>query len=169
MKRKNGFTLIELLIVMAILGVLAAVVIVSFPAAARKARDSRRRSDLKQYQISLEAYANRNNGLYPHSLLTGSTGEIHNYSTLCTLLGLTAPCPDDPANGNDICFENGVNVKVCDYYYRDNGTVVGPSATQYVLYTTLERPIDQAHRIVVICSNGNVREVESLLNNSNCP
>ncbi|MFH0739911.1 MAG: type II secretion system protein [bacterium] len=38
---KKGFTLVELLVVIAIIGVLASIVLVSFPSASKKAKDSR--------------------------------------------------------------------------------------------------------------------------------
>ncbi len=41
MINKKGFTLIELLVVIAIIGILASIVLVSFPSATKKAKDSR--------------------------------------------------------------------------------------------------------------------------------
>ena len=40
-KSIRGFTLIELLVVIAIIGILASIVLVSFPTASKKANDSR--------------------------------------------------------------------------------------------------------------------------------
>ena len=39
--KRKGFTLIELLVVIAIIGILASIVLVSFPSATKKAKDSR--------------------------------------------------------------------------------------------------------------------------------
>ena len=47
-KNKKGFTLIELLVVIAIIGILASVVMVQFPGAVGKAKDSRAISALSQ-------------------------------------------------------------------------------------------------------------------------
>ena len=55
-KMKHGFTLIELLVVIAIIGILLATATVSFTAAQKKARDNRRKSDLKSLQQTLELY-----------------------------------------------------------------------------------------------------------------
>ncbi|MDP3778923.1 MAG: prepilin-type N-terminal cleavage/methylation domain-containing protein [bacterium] len=63
-KKNSGFTLIELLVVIAIIGVLASVVLASLNTARAKARDARRRVDLKQVQLALELYYDSNNG-YP--------------------------------------------------------------------------------------------------------
>ncbi len=55
---KKGFTLIELLVVVAIIGILSSVVLASLNSAREKARDARRKSDLKQIQNALEMYYN---------------------------------------------------------------------------------------------------------------
>lgn len=61
MKKANkGFTLIELLIVIAIIGLLATLAIVSLTSAQRRARDTKRVADLKSIQTGLELYWNEN-------------------------------------------------------------------------------------------------------------
>jgi len=56
---KRGFTLIELLIVIAIIGILAAALLVSLGGARAAARDARRISDLRNVQAALELYFNK--------------------------------------------------------------------------------------------------------------
>lgn len=68
-KDKKSFTLIELLIVIAIIGSLSALLIPNYMAARERARDSQRKSDLKQIQKALEMYRqDKNPPAYPNSL-----------------------------------------------------------------------------------------------------
>lgn len=153
MKRKHlsfsrkaaGFTMIELLMVMAIMGVLAGLVIVTFPASQKRARDTQRKNNLKQYQTALEVYANKYNGFYPVQAT-----RVRADTTLCTTafpngLGLAAgTCQGDPKDNTTVC--SGSNR--CRYYYRSNG----PS--QYVLWGALEQPTAPTAPFFVVCSNG---------------
>jgi len=54
--RSNGFSLIELLVVIAIIGGLSALLLPNYMDARQRARDTQRKSDLKQIQKSLELY-----------------------------------------------------------------------------------------------------------------
>jgi len=53
---KRAFTLIELLVVIAIIGSLSALFLPNFMAARERARDSQRKSDLRQIQKALEMH-----------------------------------------------------------------------------------------------------------------
>ena len=62
MNIKKGFTLIELLVVIAIIGILASIVLVSFPSANNKAKDSRTVSAAAQAKrIMLQIFTIDNN------------------------------------------------------------------------------------------------------------
>lgn len=67
--RKNGFTLFELLVSISIIALLTAVAVVSFGGVNKKARDSRRISDVEKVRIALESYR-QTKGIYPASLNT---------------------------------------------------------------------------------------------------
>lgn len=55
-KSQKGFTLIELLIVVAIIGILAAIAIPQFASYRQKAFNSAAQSDLKNIKTGMEAY-----------------------------------------------------------------------------------------------------------------
>ena len=57
---QRGFTLIELLVVISIIAVLAALVLAALNSAQRGSRDSKVRSDMKQYQSAIQQYASDN-------------------------------------------------------------------------------------------------------------
>jgi prepilin-type N-terminal cleavage/methylation domain-containing protein len=133
-KIKAGFTLIELLVVISIIGVLAALSLASFTTAQKQARDTSRKSDLKQYQTALEAFANKGTAmLYP------SATSIINPANLCATLGITGSCPADPKPAT------------YSYSYVSNGSG-SPSndASQYMLWGYLEG----SSNYFIICSTG---------------
>jgi type IV pilus assembly protein PilA len=67
MKNSKGFTLIELLIVVAIIGILAAIAIPQFSAYRQKAYNSAATSDLKNAKTGMEAFM-ADNQTYPSAM-----------------------------------------------------------------------------------------------------
>lgn len=65
MRNRKGFTLIELLIVVAIIGILAAIAIPQFAAYRARGYNSAATSDLKNIKTNLEAYFT-DNQKYPY-------------------------------------------------------------------------------------------------------
>ena len=73
-KNDTGFTLIELLIVVAIIGLIAAIAIPNLMSAMNKAKQSKTMADIKAIGNAIESYAVDNN-TYPKSL-TDATGQV---------------------------------------------------------------------------------------------
>jgi prepilin-type N-terminal cleavage/methylation domain-containing protein len=63
-KNNRGFTIVELLIVIVVIGILAALVIVTYNGIQQKARDTERKTDIKALQGHMEAYW-ADNAKYP--------------------------------------------------------------------------------------------------------
>jgi prepilin-type N-terminal cleavage/methylation domain-containing protein len=139
----KGFTLIELLLVIAIVGVLAAVGIQSFSGSQAKTRDSRRKADLKAIQQALEEYYN-DHGRYPNS--SGNGGfPLSTAGGFWIDDGLSTPrydldstyiksMPVDPKNTG-----SPMTSGVYGYMYRNWGPLV---CGTYILATRLENSND---------------------------
>lgn len=71
MNKEKGFTLIELLVVISIISLLASIVFASLNSARAKARDVRRKADLRQLELAIQFYYDMN-GTFPPSVTTGA-------------------------------------------------------------------------------------------------
>lgn len=132
---KKGFTLIEMLVVIAIISILIGIGINTFTIAQKKARDVRRKADLRSYQTALELYK-QDTGLYPAS----PTGWVYAHGlVLAPYLNQNPKDPKDDQNG---CFDyaaggNGGAIACWEYSYYDCGT-----RQQYFLGAHLENTGD---------------------------
>ena len=96
--QQHGFTLLELLIVIVIIGILALLIIPNITSAPKKARDTKRKTDIVTLRKALEEYF-VNNNVYPPSSGTVGTGGV-----LAELTTGSAPIvktlPTDPKNAS---------------------------------------------------------------------
>ena len=130
---KRGFTLIELLIVIAIIGILTALITTNLQGARSRARDTRRKSDLRAIEQSLRLYYNDNKrfpaGIAPNWLITGCNGTECSWGgpfTTGTTIYMSL-LPTDPSYSTS-------NPK--RYYYSS------PSDDSMLLATSLENASD---------------------------
>lgn len=97
MRQQEGFTLLEVLVVIAILGIIAAIITPKFLDVMRGARVDTVKASAKQIQMGLERY-NFTNNHYPPSSGT-DPDVIVDYGDLATVLSASValPTPTSPA------------------------------------------------------------------------
>lgn len=87
LRNQGGFTLLELLIVIVIIGILALLIIPNITSAPKKARDTKRKTDITTVRKGLEEYFVNNNA-YPATLPELEAGSAPIIKTI----------PPDPKN-----------------------------------------------------------------------
>lgn len=134
-KATLGFTLLELLVVIGLISVLAGIGISSYSTAQQKARDARRKSDVKEIQSALEQYYSVCKYNYPASLGTS----IQTTTPTCTEDStILSTVPTDPKTGAA---------------YDTTGPNGSISSTAYKICITLETEKDGAGAAVIFCLN----------------
>jgi general secretion pathway protein G len=108
-KTAKGFTLIELLVVISIIGILATLVTANLNAARSRARDTERKSDLKNIQTALRLYYNDNGG-YPPSNYFDSLWGAKMYNGQTVYMNVV---PKDPLSNQTYIYSLGNNT---DFY-----------------------------------------------------
>jgi type II secretion system protein G len=113
MTKQKGFTLIELLIVVAIIGLLATLAIVSLTSAQQRARDTKRVADIKALQVALELNWNEN-AEYP----TLDAAGTNTWAELSTALNdFMSAAPVDPDNDDGTAYTYIMDPATNNLYY----------------------------------------------------
>jgi prepilin-type N-terminal cleavage/methylation domain-containing protein len=94
---KTGFTLIEILLVVAIMGLLSSIIFVSLTQARIKARDAKRKADIKSLITAIHLYHSVNNQ-YPSGGALGTPNSETDVQNLSSFLvpNFLPKIPDDP-------------------------------------------------------------------------
>ncbi len=127
-KSKWSFTLIEILVVIAIISGLTALVLPNFMGARERARDTQRKSDLRQIQKALELYKlDQTSPAYIPTASYPSAGSCFSSAAGCTGNIYLKKFPGDPQS-----------TPSTNYYYLRNASDV----LKYTLCTCLENKAD---------------------------
>ena len=113
MKIKNenggkGFTIIELLIVVAIIGILATLMLVSYSHTLKKSRDARRVSDIESVKLACNMFADKNGG-YPIGAWIDLESDLEDYVDVANI--------NDPKSSLYSYGYTGVDGSDCSFEY----------------------------------------------------
>ncbi|OGE86144.1 MAG: hypothetical protein A3J48_02270 [Candidatus Doudnabacteria bacterium RIFCSPHIGHO2_02_FULL_46_11] len=123
----KGFTLVEMLIVIVIIAIISGVAITAVGGKRSRARDARRRVDVRTIRTALELYYERN-GHYPTYSVAGigyPIAEAFNGASPVVIPAYLGSVPKDPGNplgGNYeyVWADNGLNYGILIYF--ESGT-----------------------------------------------
>ncbi|MFH1739181.1 MAG: prepilin-type N-terminal cleavage/methylation domain-containing protein [bacterium] len=121
---RAAFTLIELLIVVAIIGILAAIAVPNFLNAQHRARLSRTYADMKALMIAFDSYAIDNGMHYPpddNSGVLPDPGESGTYNRLTTPVAYIGSIPHDTwltekTHSSETMYQLADNLRYFEYW-----------------------------------------------------
>ncbi|MBI1388474.1 MAG: prepilin-type N-terminal cleavage/methylation domain-containing protein [bacterium] len=137
MRRMKGFTLIELLIVVAIIGILAAIAVPNFLNAQIRAKVARTWSDMRSLVDAMEQYHLDRNS-YPPDFdgigLSNAGSEVNTYKQLTTPIAYMSTIPLDIwIRSDEATNVLGKNERYYEYYGSMTGVTTNPAMKKYSL------------------------------------
>jgi prepilin-type N-terminal cleavage/methylation domain-containing protein len=97
-KKQSGFTIIEVMIVLAVAGLIMAIVFLAIPALQRSNRNTQRKNDATRLSGLVAEFASNNNGTLPGDVTTALNTPTWSYFTTVSRVayasGLAAPNSD---------------------------------------------------------------------------
>jgi prepilin-type N-terminal cleavage/methylation domain-containing protein len=148
-RRRRGFTIVELLIIVAVIGILVTIVLVSYNSTQARSRDVRRKSDISIIVGYLELYAAEHQGLYPTS--SGATATINaawsttaepaSWAVLEAALAPYGRIPKDPISTQG---GNGIYSSNYAYFGGHQPTAYCGGKLQYLITYQLEAETNAA-------------------------
>jgi len=121
-KKEQGFTLIELMIVVAIIGILAALALPKFASLVEKSREAATKGSINSLMSAISIYYGDREGVYPEYMDTGTTYMFSRYMDVIPPVKAT---------------HSGID---------SNGTLSGPSGTNMVQGPTVAELITASSR-----------------------
>ena len=130
MKKQKGFTLIELLIVVAIIGIIAAIAIPNLLNAIDRGKQKRTMADMRSIGTAIESYAVDNN-FYPKSMANAGSAVIGGF--VSPIYMKTVPTADGWLNAWDCdSTATGTNYTITSYAKDGTqGTNTGGTTTDF--------------------------------------
>lgn len=109
----KGFTLVELLVAVGIIGILAAVSLVSINSVRAKGRDARRLQDMKELSKALDTYAISNAGAELKNCVNGAKVSECGAPDAAPPLPIAINKISDPSGSKDAC--SNASLQACEY------------------------------------------------------
>ena len=139
--KQKGFTLIELMVVIAIIGILAGIVMVSLGGARANARDARRQSDIRQFNTAMEL-------CYDDATCNSNQAYLQSASMPTAVGTYLTSVPTDPVSGNS------------SYTWINNSATGVDTDQDYCAYAILERAVASGNVAIIASGPGGVTEKE---------
>ncbi len=119
---KRGFTLIELMIVVAIIGILAAIAIPKFADLITKSKESSAKGSLGSVRSAVSIYYSDTEGIMPANLATGLTTANKYLDTVPNVTTPVVAATGNPGHPNsNAVLQAAANTDAAGWYYNSGG------------------------------------------------